>query len=210
MSAQSEVRQKPGRRRDPACDDAIRRATLAEFVEHGYAGLSIEGVAGRARVGKATIYRRYQNKAELVVDAIRASAGIDDRLPDTGDVRADLTTMLRSLYDRLHGPSGRILVAFAGERARHPELAAEFERSVIGDKRRHVQALLRAAVERGEIAADADLALVAEAGPALLWHHAIHGLTLNRDLPERIVSLVLAAAGVTSGSARTTGRRSRA
>lgn len=188
-----DLRPRPGRRRDPACDDAILGATLDEFVEHGYAGLSIEGVAARAGVGKATIYRRYQNKAQLVVDAVRTGARIDDHLPDTGDVRADLTSILRAMIERVGGADGKLLISFAAERVRFPELAAEFERSVIGGKRRHIQAVLRRAIERGELPADADVELLAEAGPAIVWHHALYGLPIGADMPERIISLLLAS-----------------
>lgn len=180
-----------GRRRDPACDDAIHAATLAELVEHGYVGLSIERVAARAGVGKATIYRRYPNKAKLVVDAVRVGACIDDFLPDTGDLGADLASILGRMLDRLRGPDGKVLVAFQAARVRHPELAAEFERSVIGNKRRHVRKLLRAAVERGDLPADADIELLAEVGPAIAWHHALYDLPMPRNLADRIVSLVL-------------------
>jgi AcrR family transcriptional regulator len=191
MSVQDDLRPRPGRRRDPACDDAIHAATLAEFVEHGYAGLSVEGVAARAGVAKATIYRRYPNKAALVVDAVRVGACIDDHLPDSGDLRADLTSILRRMVERFRGPDGAVLVAFAAERVRHPELAAEFERSVIGNKRRHVRELLQAAIDRGQLPADTDTELIAEAGPALVWHHALNRLPMSRHLPDRIVALVL-------------------
>lgn len=191
MSVQDDLRPRPGRRRDPACDDLIHAATLAEFVERGYVGLSVEGVAARAGVAKATIYRRYPNKAALVVDAVRVGACIDDHLPDSGDLRADLTSILRGMVERFRGPDGAVLVAFAAERVRHPELAAEFERSVIGNKRRHVRELLQAAIDRGQLPADADTELIAEAGPALVWHHALNRLPMSRNLPDRIVALVL-------------------
>lgn len=182
---------RPGRPRDPSRDEAIFAATLALFAEHGYAGVSIEGVAARAGVGKATIYRRYASKAQLVVDAVHVCAGITDQLPDTGDVRADLTTMLTSLMDLLRSEMGPVLVAFAAERARYPALDEEFKRTVIGAKRAHIRQLLTAAVERGEVPADSDVEIMAEAGPALLWHHALNGLPLTDDLPARIVETVL-------------------
>lgn len=189
---------RPGRPRDPACDAAIRAATLDAFVADGYSGVSIEGVAARAGVGKATIYRRYATKAEMVVDAVRASAGIGDHLPDTGDVRADLRSMLQMQKERLSGPDGKVLIAFMGERVRHPDLGAEFDRSVIGKKRAHVRGLLDAAVKRGDLPADTDVEVVAELGPALIWHHAIYGLPLTDDLPDRILACVLPA--LTRGS----------
>jgi AcrR family transcriptional regulator len=182
---------RPGRRRDPSRDEAILDATLAAFAEEGYAGVSIEGVAARAGVGKATIYRRYAGKAQLVVEAVRVGACLDDHLPDTGDLRSDLETMLRAMVDRLRGADGPVLLAFAAERLHHPELAAEFERSVIGAKRAHVRNLIIAAVRRGELPADTDVDLTTEVGPALVWHHALHGLALSEDLPARILTLVL-------------------
>jgi AcrR family transcriptional regulator len=184
-------RPRPGRRRDPSRDEAIFAATLAVFAEAGYAGVSIEGVAARAGVGKATIYRRYPSKAQLVVEAVRIGACLGDHLPDTGDVRADLAGMLRAMIDRLRSPDGPVLLAFAAERLRHPELAAEFERSVVGAKRAHARRLIEAAVERGDVPPDSDVDLIAEALPALIWHHALHGLPLTDDLPARILELVL-------------------
>ncbi|MEY2435292.1 MAG: hypothetical protein QOF97_128 [Acidimicrobiaceae bacterium] len=182
---------RPGRRRDPSRDTAILAATLETFAEEGYAGVSIEGVAARAGVGKATIYRRYPSKAELVVEAVRVGACLDDHLPDTGDLRADLASMFRALVERLRGPDGQVLLTFAAERVRHPELASEFQRSVIGAKRAHVRDLLSGAIARGELPEDTDVQLLAETGPALIWHHALNGLPLTDDLPTRILAVIL-------------------
>jgi AcrR family transcriptional regulator len=180
-----------GRPRDPSRDEAIFAATVGLFAEHGYAGVSIEGVAARAGVGKATIYRRYASKAQLLVDAIHVCAGVTEQLPDTGDVRADLTHMLESLMDRLRSDLGPVLLAFAAERVRYPALDEEFTRSVIGAKRAHIQKLLTAAIERGDLPAEIDTDVVAEAGPALLWHHAMNRLPLTDDFPARIIAMLL-------------------
>ena len=145
----------------------------------------------RAGVGKATIYRRYESKAQLVVDAVHICAGIGDQLPDTGDFRADLTTMLQSMIDMLRGDMGPVLLAFAAERVRYPALDEEFKRTVIGAKRAHIRHLLTSAIQRGELPADADIEVIAEAGPALLWHHALNRLPLTDDLPRRIIDAVV-------------------
>ena len=186
-------RARPGRRRDPSCDQAIFAAGLALLAEQGYAGVNIEGVAARAGVAKATIYRRFPNKAQLVVAAVHFGAGMTDHLPDTGDLRADLTGMLTRLMDVLRGEMGPVLLAFAAERIRHPALDEEFKRSVIGAKRAHIRHLIRSAVERGDLPAGTDVEVVAEAGPALMWHHAMNRLTLTDDLPGRIVAVVMPA-----------------
>ncbi|MEY2567428.1 MAG: hypothetical protein QOE35_1957 [Actinomycetota bacterium] len=184
-------RQRAGRPRDPACDAAILQATLDAFVSEGYAGVSMEGVAALAGVAKATVYRRYADKAALVVEAMRCSAQMDDHLPDTGDLRADLIAMMQPLADRLRGPEGKLLTMFAVERFRNPELDGEFTRSVIGRKRVHIQHLVRRAIERGELPGDTDVELIAEAPAAFLWHHALSGLPIDDDLLARIVALVL-------------------
>jgi AcrR family transcriptional regulator len=189
--AGNDDRPRPGRRRDPSRDEAICAATLAIFAEEGYAGVSIEGVAARAGVGKATIYRRFPSKAQLVVEAMRVGACFTDHLPDTGDVRADLTSMLQRMIDKLRSDDGPVLIAFAAERLRNPELAAEFERSVIGAKRAHSRRLITAAIERGDLPADSDVEVIAESGPAIVWHHALQGLPITDDLPGRIIDMVL-------------------
>src|SRR3546814_12411617 len=76
---------------------------------------------------------------------------MEDDLPDTGDLGADLSDMLRPLVTRLRGPDGKVLVTLAVERVRNPDLAAAFERSVIGAKRNHLRKLVRSAVDRGDL-----------------------------------------------------------
>ena len=187
----AELGRRTGRPRDPACDAAILQATLELFTEGGYAAVSIEGVATRAKVGKASIYRRYDTKAQLVVDAIRCGMDMDEHLPDTGDLRADLLAIMRPLYERLRGPDAQLLTTFAAERVRHPDLAEEFARTVIGQKREHLRTLVQSAVDRGDLAADTDVDLAAEALPALIWHHAFYNLPMPDDLLERILAFAL-------------------
>lgn len=188
---EEDVHAGPGRPRDPACDAAILQATLDVFAEEGYAGVNIDRVAARAGVGKATIYRRYSSKAELVVEAVRCGAHVDDRLPDTGDLRADLTSMMQPLIDRLRGDDAQLLTTFALERLHDPELNEQFDRLVIGKKREHLRHLVSSAIERGDIPRDVDVDLIAEALPALIWHHALYGLPLDDNLLERILDTVL-------------------
>lgn len=188
---EEDVQVRHGRPRDPACDAAILQATLDVFAEEGYAGVNIDRIAARAGVGKATIYRRYSSKAELVVEAVRCGAHVDDWLPDTGDLRADLTSMMQPLIDRLRGDDAQLLTTFALERLRDPELNEQFNRLVIGKKREHLRHLVTSAIGRGDLPADVDVDLIAEATPALIWHHALYGLPLDDNLLERILDTVL-------------------
>ena len=99
--------------------------------------------------------------------------------------------LLRPLVARLRGPYGNVMRQFAVERSRNPDLAAAFDRLVVGAKRAHVRRLLEAAVVRGDLPPDTDIELVAESGPAIVWHHALHGLPLTDDLPTRVLDVVL-------------------
>jgi AcrR family transcriptional regulator len=153
--------------------------------------MSIEGVAARAGVGKATIYRRYPSKAPLLVDAIRNRLHLVEQLPDSGDLRADLLAMLKPLVGSLRSGDGPLLIAFMTERVREPELNDEFGRCVVGHKKVHLRKLVRDAVERGDLPADTDVDLVAELGPALIWHHALGNGPVDPDLAERIVDQVI-------------------
>jgi AcrR family transcriptional regulator len=181
-------RPRPGRRRSTEADHAILGAALDALVEEGYAGMSMEGIASRAGVGKATVYRRWHTKAELVVEALRGHICHEIPLVDTGDVRADLTVMLQALGASLAGVDGPLMVAFTTEKIRHPELRAEFDRVFITDRRAHVRRLVERAVETGDLPADTDVELVCDVGFAILWHRlSVRREDPTADLAERIV-----------------------
>src|SRR3979411_2634919 len=91
----SSVNRPPGRPRDSACDDAIGAAVLETLVEDGYDGMTMDRVAERAGVGRATIYRRWPSQADMIVHAIRQRSFDNIHDSDTGDPRADFQAMLQ-------------------------------------------------------------------------------------------------------------------
>src|SRR5438067_2481666 len=111
-----------GRPRSPEADRAIAEATVAIISEEGYDALTMAGVAERAGVSTATLYRRWASKEELVVGTVGHLA--PDRPDiDTGSLAGDLTELLAQLADRLNGQGGRVLRGLIGEMAWNPELA---------------------------------------------------------------------------------------
>jgi AcrR family transcriptional regulator len=191
-----QVERRRGRPRRAEVDEAILSAALRMLAQHGYGGVTMEGVAAEAGVGKATIYRRWASKAELLVDALRSHDTMVVPLPDTGDVRADVTAILRSVQQAMDGEDGPILAAFAVEKFRHPELRDEFQRVFVAERRAHLRVIVAAAIERGELALDTDVELVIEGGPAILVHRMlIAEAPPEPDLAERIVALLLPAVG---------------
>jgi AcrR family transcriptional regulator len=181
-----------GRPRSDDRDRAILAAALALLVEEGFAGLSMEGIAARAGVGKATIYRRWKSKAEVVVEALRTHVCPFGELPDTGDVRKDLASMYRAMLQTLKGADGAIMAAFAAEKFRHGELSEEFDRTFVADRRQHMRMLIERGVAQGLFPPDSNIELLAEVGPALLWHRLTmrHGV-MPDDLPEQLIEQFL-------------------
>ena len=192
MSVATGEERRAGRPRSDDRDRAILTAALALLVEQGFAGLSMEGIAARAGVGKATIYRRWKSKAEVVVEALRTHVCPFGELPDTGDVRKDLASMYRAMLQTLKGADGAIMAAFAAEKFRHGELREEFDRTFVADRRRHMRMLIERGVTEGLLPPGSNVELLAEVGPALLWHRLTmrHG-GLPDDLPEQLVEQFL-------------------
>ncbi|MFQ5416182.1 MAG: TetR/AcrR family transcriptional regulator [Myxococcota bacterium] len=160
MSASSESGSGAGRPRSEEAHQAILDATLELLVEVGFSALTVEGVANRAGVGKATIYRRWPSKLPLVVEAFGQLPGFED--VDTGDLAEDLKKMLRS-YLRVFNstPLSAVLPSLAGERTHNPELSQLFEPVSIDRRKPLIRAFERAA-KRGEISGDLDVGLAAD------------------------------------------------
>ncbi len=162
-------RRTPGRPRSEASHQAIIRATLELLLESGYRSLTMEGVRNRAGVGKATIYRRWSSKEELVRDAI-VFMHDDLQAPDTGSLRGDyegMASLVRSAAHRTgaatFGP--RLL----GETANDPELHTIFYDNLVEPRRAQMRTILERAMARGEIRDDVDIELVIDlfAGPVV-------------------------------------------
>jgi AcrR family transcriptional regulator len=149
-----------GRPRSEEAHRAILDAALALLVEIGYSALTIEGIAQRAGVGKATIYRRWPSKLPLVIEAFGELPGLEPS--DLGDLASDLDQILRS-YLRVYttSPLNAVFPSLAGELPHNPELVGQFAPLVKRRRQPLIDALRRAA-DRGEIPPDTDLELAAD------------------------------------------------
>lgn len=149
-----------GRPRSEEAHRAILEATLALLIEGGYSALTVEGIASRAGVGKATIYRRWPSKLPLVIEAFGRLPGLAEA--DTGDLVSDLEQMLRSYLDVFTStPLGAVVPSLAGELPHNPELMELFAPVVRARRQPLIRALERG-VARGEIPAGTDLDLAAD------------------------------------------------
>jgi AcrR family transcriptional regulator len=183
--------QSTGRPRSEEAHRAILDATLELLAEQGFSALTVEGVASRAGVGKATIYRRWPSKLPLVVEAFGGLPGFED--VDTGDLAEDLKRMLRSYVQVFNTTAlSAVLPSLAGERAHNPEFSKLFEPVSKGRRQPLIRAFERA-VERGEISQEADLELGADlvVGPIAVCLF-FKGGRLNPKMVGPMVDLALA------------------
>jgi AcrR family transcriptional regulator len=181
----------PGRRgrpRDPGVDVAIRTATVGLLGEVGYARLTMDEVAIRAGVSKASLYLRWPNKVALVADALQQRARTVPEVPDTGALAADMRVFLTGLL-RARGEASRALSAVSGEIASNPELRAAWRRGVAGALTGCLRTIVSRAVDRGELSSDSDVELLAQLPLSLLqtWRQE-HDERPDESVVERIVA----------------------
>lgn len=163
---------RPGRPRSVVADEAILDAATDAFIELGWDGLTIEGVAARAGVGKTTIYRRYPSRLDLLLAAAERLVQQKGPVPDTGTLRGDVLALVRAYFDMLMSTrAGRATPAMVAATSRNPELAIAY-RSFIAERRRESAMTLDRAISRGELPADVDHHLVLDLLVAPLFYRA--------------------------------------
>lgn len=190
-----------GRKRDHTRDPEILEAALDVLAETGYDGMTIEMVATRAKAGKATLYRRWASKAELVIDAVALvkSRSIDfTALPDTGTLRGDLLAMIKPPSIRESERKLNVMAAIVSMIARSPELASAAHAALIEPHAATNRVLFERARDRGEIAEDCDIEMLCTIGPALVAYRVLMlRRPVDRDfMISSIDSVILPAAGM--------------
>jgi AcrR family transcriptional regulator len=180
------------RRRGKQLEDALYEATLAELASVGYGGLTMEGIAARARTGKAALYRRWSSKHDLV------QAALVYALPPLPEPRADRSArenLLAALTAHCDVVAGK--TAFPGlesmqQLLHEPELRAIFADAVVGPRLRITESILQVAADRGEIDAATITPYTARVGTALVNQQMLlTGAPPNKRQLAQIVDTVL-------------------
>jgi AcrR family transcriptional regulator len=170
------------RRRGAELEAVLLDAAWTELMESGYAQLTMESVAARAQTGKQVLYRRWRNRAELVIASMRHHAGsIVENVPNTGSLRGDVLGVLQQMADRFTqlGPD-----TIHGLMAEAPDLDPEVYSRMTGV----MAAIVKRAAERGEIAT-ADVPVVVLTAPTNLMRHEIffsHSPVASATNPARV------------------------
>ncbi|WP_437809853.1 TetR/AcrR family transcriptional regulator [Sorangium sp. So ce1078] len=184
----------PGRKRDPSRDAKILDATLEVLAEVGAAGLTMDIVAARAGAGKATIYRRWTSKTELVIDAVahmkRNQVDLE-HLPDTGTLRGDLLGLFKPQSIEEGERKLKIMTGLASLLSQDQALAEAANAAVVEPWAEAHFALMQRAIERGEISPSADIGTLSQVIPSMAAYR-----TLVQRRPIDLAFLVSMVDGV--------------
>jgi AcrR family transcriptional regulator len=180
-------RTRRGRPRDPRVDAAIRSATVDLLAETGYARLTMDQVAARAKVSKDSLYRRWPNKVALVADTLQHRARPVPQVPDTGSLPGDMRAFLRALL-RSRDEASRALSAVSGEIATNPELRRAWHRGIAGMLTGCMRQIVTRAAARGELPPGSDLELLSQLPLSLLQNWRLeHDSEPDDAVIDRIV-----------------------
>lgn len=166
-------------------------ATIDVLLCEGYDRMSIEVVATTAGVGKATIYRRWKDKASLTIDAL-ARIRPEDVAIDTGALDSDISELIAAWSSPSSQRQQRVFINICSALPREPDLHRAFREWHVDPLFASVADVLVRAQDRGEIGSDVDVRLAAEIVPSLLWQHAAFEARPDcRDQVDRLVSNIL-------------------
>jgi AcrR family transcriptional regulator len=187
-----ETYRRPGRPRSEQAEQAIIEATLDLFAEKGFEGVCVEVVAARAGVGKATIYRRWPNKEELLLAAF---ASLKSPLPEPKgvSVRDDLLAMVEVMCaDKADPRKARRYALLLGDGDKYPRLMARYKETVVQPRRDAMRAVIRRGIETGELRPDTDveIAMLSLTGAIMSQEKSQDG-TLDGDFAARLVDGLL-------------------
>lgn len=179
-----------GRPRDPKIDERILATALEQLAADGYAGMTIDGVARAAGVSKATIYRRWTDKNDLVTAAITCSKAPDAEDLE-GSARERVTALLQAARERMiDGPGMVVQRQVLAEAGRNPELVRLHRERTIGPRVAILRRVLEEGVARGEIRPDADLDLACDLLNGSWMARWARGERFDRDWADRVVETI--------------------
>src|SRR5580692_9878750 len=183
---------RPGRPRSEQAEHSIIEATLDLFAEQGFEGVCVEAVAARAGVGKATIYRRWPNKEELLLAAF---GSLKSPFPEARgvSVRDDLLAMVKVMCaDRSDPRKARRYALLLGEGDKYPRLMARYKETIVEPRREAMRAVIRRGVRTGELRPDTDveIAMLTLTGACMAQDQSVHG-TLDDGFATRLVDGLL-------------------
>ncbi|KEF95000.1 hypothetical protein K883_05185 [Mycobacterium sp. TKK-01-0059] len=180
------------RRRGKELEKAVYDAALAELKAMGYGGLSMAGVAARARCGKGSLYRRWPTKRDVILDALRARAALPPSVRQEGPARRNLVTVLHWFAQLLVGKTGYPELVVIAELFGDDEIRETYADLVLVPVAKAIQGIIAAGLISGEIDPTAVRDLTIHVGPALIIQSVLlTGTTPRRAELEQISDAIL-------------------
>lgn len=180
--------------RGMAREQAVLAATAELLVERGYAALTTDAVAVRAGASKATIYRRWPNKAQLVRATLDAAdAARNASIPDTGALRSDLLAVMDVVAADVADPLTRVTAELAMLMRHDEQLADALRQYLDKEELSPFHDALQRAIARGDIAADADVELIHDVAEAMILRQMHLDRPIDPEFSARLIDDVLLA-----------------
>jgi len=194
MSEPATTTRRPGRPRSERARLAILQAAADLLLDEGTAQVSMDAVAERAGVSKATIYRWWPSKERLALDALLEWAATGSSPRDTDSLRADLLAHVRPWMREIRRrPFARVLSEFLVKAQSDPAFAEDYRRHFVEPRRAPMRASLERAIARGEVPADLDLEVALDLIYGPIYHRLLHGhAPLTEGFAASVIDLALA------------------
>ncbi len=181
----------PGRRRSDQTHQAILQAAMEVMAQEGYRAMTIEAIAAKAGAGKKTIYRWWPSKAAVALEALTAQTETQAPFLDTGALEGDLLAYFEQSFPALRGDAGQLLRGLAAEAQLDPEFARDFQRVFIMPRRASLVALLTRGAQRGELAAETNVDVLADLIYGAKWYRfLLYPAPLDAAFAQDIVTII--------------------
>jgi len=180
-----------GRPRDARIDTEVVAAVLKVLQNGGYHAVTIEGIAKTVIRPRSSLYRRWPSKRHLVVYAVVSELG-ENPAADTGTLRGDLLSAVRTLWRAFRGPLGHALAGLVADMAQDAALGSSIRQQVLGPRRRSMRDAIERARHRGEVRKDLDAELLLDMLTGPFYFRTLFGhVSMRRKDTEQIVDCIL-------------------
>jgi AcrR family transcriptional regulator len=191
LTAAEILLRRPGRPRDESARQRILDAALELLQEESFVQVTVEAIAARAGVGKATVYRWWPNKAAVMIEAFREAVSPEVPFPDSGCLEDDIRLQMEKFTRMLTGPRGRVLAGFIAAAQSDPDVAAALSAYWIQPRRAEAKDVLRGKRRWKESLTGMDPELVLDILYAPLYYRVLTGLPLTPEYTQSLVDLVM-------------------
>jgi AcrR family transcriptional regulator len=185
-----------GRPRSERARRAILKAANELLESEGFVAVTMEAIAERAGVSKATVYRWWPNRAAVVMDGFLSTVSSEVPFPHTGHAREDMRIHMRRLTEAFDGKIGRTVAALIAEGQANPELAEALRSRWLSVRRTEAREILELGIERGELREDLDLEVAVDVLYGPIYYRMLVGhAPLDDDFADALANHVFAGLG---------------